>query len=85
MPEIPLTVGKPIAPGRLAEIHGLKFTTSLNAAAGFFETDTERELYRLAGTCWNALQDLLRDHAHLTQANATTAERLAQWEGDPSL
>lgn len=32
-------------------------------------------------TCWVALQDLLADHQHLTEAAAETAEELAQWTG----
>ncbi|WP_445524766.1 hypothetical protein [Streptomyces cyslabdanicus] len=83
MPDAPEIEARAIQPQRLAEIRALKFTTGLNPACGVFATGTERELYRLAATSWNALQDLLRDHAHLTAAHADTAERLAQWEGTP--
>ncbi|MFF3310520.1 hypothetical protein [Streptomyces sp. NPDC002952] len=82
MPEAPLSEAQPLSPDRLAEIRSMRFTTRLNPAAGHFDTDTERELYNLAATCWNALQAVLRDHAHLTKAHHATAERLAQWEGN---
>ncbi|MGW7196626.1 hypothetical protein [Streptomyces chryseus] len=73
---------------RLAAIKAMKFTTGLNAACGHFDTDVERELYSLAATNWNALQELirghealLRDHARLTTASAEAAEELATWTG----
>ncbi|MGQ4358534.1 hypothetical protein [Streptomyces sp. SAS_272] len=78
------TAPRALPEARLAEIRAMKFTTGLNAAFGHFDTDAERDLYQLAATCWNALQDLLRDHAHLTKASAETAEALAQWEGNPN-
>jgi hypothetical protein len=70
-----------LTPERLAQIRTLRFTTGLNAACGHFDTPVERELYTLAATCWNALQELLRDHDRLTRANAETAEELAGWTG----
>ncbi|WP_267244384.1 hypothetical protein [Streptomyces sp. PR69] len=70
-----------MTPERYAEIKQLRFTTGINPAAGVFATDTERELYQLAGRCWNALQDLFADHEQLTEANAQAAEELAQWTG----
>lgn len=86
MPDVDVQArAQPIGEQRLAEIKALRFTTGLNAAAGHFATDTERDLYRLAATCWNALQELLRDHIHLTKASAETAEALARWEGDATL
>ncbi|MEV5606987.1 hypothetical protein [Streptomyces sp. NPDC052225] len=68
-------------PARLAEIKAMRFTTRLNPACGVFDTDTERELYQLAAHCWNALQEVLRDHAHLTTAHDEVTTRLAAWEG----
>lgn len=38
----------------------LRFTTSLNPACGHFDTDVERDLYRLAALCWNQLQGLIK-------------------------
>ncbi|MGW1267568.1 hypothetical protein [Streptomyces sp. NPDC002491] len=85
MPEAPTkTEARALPEARLDEIRALRFTTGLNPACGHFDTDVERDLYQLAATCWNALQDLLRDHAHLTKASAETAEALARWEGDPN-
>lgn len=70
-----------LSPARLAEIKSLRFTTGLNAACGHFDTEVERELYLLAARCWNALQEVLRDHAHLTTAHDEVTARLATWEG----
>ncbi|MHC5259878.1 hypothetical protein ACYSUO_18530 [Streptomyces sp. UC4497] len=72
-----------ITPARLAQIKAMQFTTGLNAACGHFDTDVERDLYLLAARCWNALQEVLRDHTHLTNAQAETTARLAAWEGHP--
>ncbi|MGI5196547.1 hypothetical protein ACQEVY_23345 [Streptomyces sp. CA-288835] len=72
---------QPITRERLDEIRAMRFTTQLNPATGHFETETERELYVLAASCWNALQDLLRDHEHLTSAHSEASEQLAEWEG----
>ncbi|GAA2946457.1 MULTISPECIES: hypothetical protein [Streptomyces] len=66
---------------RRAEIQAMTFTTGVNAAHGVFATDTERDLYRLAARCWNAMQELLRDNEQLRQAHAQTAEELATWTG----
>jgi hypothetical protein len=66
---------------RLEQIRAMKFTTGLNAACGHFDTPVERELYTLAASCWNALQELLRDHERLTREQAETAEELAGWTG----
>ncbi|MER7807886.1 hypothetical protein [Streptomyces sp900116325] len=66
---------------RFAEIKAMKFTTGLNAFAGHFETDVEREHYVLAAQCWNAMQELIRDREHLVKAQAATAEELATWTG----
>lgn len=46
-------------------------------------TQSERDLYTLATRCWNALQDVLRDHAHLTTSHDEVTTRLATWEGHP--
>jgi hypothetical protein len=76
-----LTTVAPLTPERLDEIRAMTFTTGINPATGHFATETERELYQLAGRCWNALQQLLQDHEHLTKAHTETTERLAEWEG----
>ncbi|MER8083812.1 hypothetical protein ABTZ57_01285 [Streptomyces sp. NPDC094048] len=66
---------------RFTEIKAMTFTTGLNAFAGHFDTDVEREHYVLAARCWNAMQELIRDREHLVQAHAATAEELATWTG----
>lgn len=71
----------PLAPERLHEIRTMTFTTGFTPVPGPFATEGERELYDLAARCWNALQDLLADHEHLTTAHAEASERLARWEG----
>ncbi|MEU6610118.1 hypothetical protein ABZ922_34595 [Streptomyces shenzhenensis] len=48
MPETP--TARPISEERLAEIKAMKFTTGIYLACGYFETGTERELFRLAAT-----------------------------------
>ncbi|MFZ3569451.1 hypothetical protein ACNYS0_21095 [Streptomyces sp. BH034] len=75
---------QPLAPARLAQIKAMKFTTGINPACGVFATDTEQELYFLAARCWNALQEVLADHAHLTTAHDEVTTRLADWEGHPN-
>lgn len=46
---------------RLDAAKALRFTTGINPATGVFDTPVERELYRLAGTCWNHMQGLIAD------------------------
>ncbi|MFJ4009429.1 hypothetical protein [Streptomyces sp. NPDC090026] len=70
-----------LSPERLAQIKAMRFTTGLNAACGHFDTEVERELYTLAATCWNALQQVLPDHERLNRAHAAASEELAQWTG----
>ncbi|WP_282795157.1 hypothetical protein [Streptomyces sp. CC224B] len=70
-----------LAPERLDEIRAMRFTTGLTPVPGRFATAGERELYVQAARHWNALQDLLRDHEHLTAAHAEASARLAEWEG----
>ncbi|MEV0445834.1 hypothetical protein AB0I84_12975 [Streptomyces spectabilis] len=71
-----------LAPERLDEIRAMRFATGLTPVPGRFATAGERELYGLAARCWNALQDLLADHEHLTAAHSEASERLAHWEGE---
>lgn len=66
---------------RLAELKTMTFTTGINAAAGHFETDVERDLYQLAARCWNGMQDLIREREDLVQAHTATAAELASWTG----
>lgn len=73
----------PLSPARLDQIKAMRWTPGVKAACGVYATDTERDLYLLAARCWNALQEVLRDHTHLTKAQAETTARLSAWEGHP--
>lgn len=59
---------------RLDRARQMKFTTGLNAFAGHFDTDVERDLYQLAGRCWNALQAALADLELYVGKEPTIAE-----------
>lgn len=86
-------VSAPLSEQQLAEIaarvegvRAMKFTTGLNAASGYFDTPVERELYRLAATCWNALQAQLKDSdallAEATRLRAQVDEMVHAAMGD---
>lgn len=51
----------PLSDARLDAIRAMKFTTGLNAATGHFDTDVERDLYRLAAENYNARLELVRE------------------------
>lgn len=38
----------------------LRFVTTGNQECGVFDSEGERDLYRLAATCWNELQALIK-------------------------